>query len=59
MKFINIKNIKLNYARTIKRPFSGYTGKHISDKDLVKKNDDWYVNQYTNTYIYIYYLHKC
>lgn len=53
MKFINIKNIKLNYARTIKRPFSGYTGKHISDKDLVKKNDDWYVNQYTNTYIYI------
>ncbi|KAI4837750.1 cytochrome c oxidase subunit ApiCOX18 [Plasmodium brasilianum] len=25
--------------------FSGYTGKHVTDKDLVKKNNDWYIEE--------------
>ncbi|CRG93001.1 conserved Plasmodium protein, unknown function [Plasmodium gallinaceum] len=45
MRILKIKNFNLNYIKTSKFLFSGYTGKHISDKDLVKKSDDWYIEE--------------
>ncbi|CAA9988602.1 hypothetical protein, conserved in Apicomplexan species [Plasmodium knowlesi strain H] len=45
MKISKLRNIKLNYMNSSKCFFSGYTGKHISDKDLVKKDDNWYIEE--------------
>ncbi|SBT77436.1 conserved Plasmodium protein, unknown function [Plasmodium ovale] len=45
MKISKLRNIQLNCMKQSKCFFSGYTGKHISENDLVKKNDDWYIEE--------------
>ncbi|CRH00431.1 conserved Plasmodium protein, unknown function [Plasmodium relictum] len=45
MRIQKLKNFNLNYIKTPKLFFSGYTGKYINDKDLVKKSDDWYIEE--------------
>ncbi|VWU49151.1 cytochrome c oxidase subunit ApiCOX18, putative [Hepatocystis sp. ex Piliocolobus tephrosceles] len=45
MKIAKLRNIQQSCMQIPKCFFSVYTGKHVSDSDLVKKKDDWYIEE--------------
>ncbi|CAD2099191.1 conserved Plasmodium protein, unknown function [Plasmodium vinckei brucechwatti] len=45
MRISKLTNTQLNCIKNAKYFFSGYSGKHVSDKDLIKKSDDWYIEE--------------
>lgn len=46
-RLLNLYKIhsNFNFGKTRKCGFSGYLGKHVEDKDLIKKNEDWYIEE--------------
>lgn len=45
MRNVIVTRFRSTFLKTPKCAFSGYSGKHVADKDLVKKQDDWYIEE--------------